>query len=147
MAAHLVRIRRPHAHAGRAELLASALALVESVERDVPRQEKMRAVAHTKVRGRDTAALEIGELAAEEREVDDASGTEHAERIGIEDPAWHEVKLERAVLVDDRVTGVVAALESDDDIRLLRQEVGDLAFALVAPLSADDGGYRHARRC
>src|SRR6266571_2388575 len=147
VAADLVGVRRPHAHTGRAELLASALALVESVERDVPRQEEMRAVAHTQVRGGDTAALEIGELAAEEREVDDASGTEHAERIGIEDSARNEMKLEGAVLIDDCVPGVVAALDSDDDIRLLRQEVRDLAFALVAPLSTDDGRYRHVFEC
>src|SRR5438552_18238590 len=57
------------------------------------------------------------------------------------------MELERAVLVNDRVAGVVSALESDDDIRLLRQEVSDLAFALVAPLSTDDGRHGHVFEC
>ncbi len=62
-----------------------------------------------------------------------SSPHEDAERVGIEDPGWNKVELERAVLVDDGVPGVVAALEPDDEIRLLRQEVGDLSLAFVAP--------------
>ena len=57
------------------------------------------------------------------------------------------MKLEGAVLVDDGVAGVVSALESDDHVRLLRQEVSDLPFALVAPLSTDDGRHRHVFEC
>jgi len=41
-------------------------------------------------------------------------------------------------MVDDqRVTGVVAALEADDALRLLGQPVDDLALAFVAPLGPD----------
>src|SRR5205814_6848681 len=99
------------------------------------------------VRGGDAAFVEIGELPAEEGEIDDATGAKNAERVRVEDPAWDQMELERAVLVNDRVTGVVSALESDDDIRLLRQEVSDLAFALVAPLSTDDGRHGHVFEC
>src|SRR5207253_1275701 len=145
--ADFVRVRGPHAHPGRAELPPAALALIQTVERDVPRHDEMRAVAYAQVRGGDPALLELSELATEEREIDDAPGTENANRIGIEYSTRHEMKLEGAVLVDDSVAGVVAALESDDHIRLLRQEVGDLALAFVAPLSTDDGRYRHVFEC
>jgi hypothetical protein len=57
------------------------------------------------------------------------------------------VELERAALVDDRVTGVIPALVADDEIRLLRKEIRDLAFAFVAPLGPDDGGHRHVNEC
>src|SRR5207247_2286545 len=90
--------------------------------------------------------LELLELLAEEREVDDGPRTEYAERVRIEDAARHEVELEGAVLVDDGVSGVVAALEPDDQVRLLRQEVRDLAFAFVAPLSPDAGRVLLGRR-
>ena len=143
----LVRVRRPDPHPGGAEHLAAPLPLVETIERDVPRQEEMRAVGHAEVRRRDAASLELLELLAEEREVDDGPRTEHAERARIEDAARHEVELEGAVLVDDGVSGVVAALEPDDQVRLLRQEVRDLAFAFVAPLSPDDGRHRHVVGC
>jgi hypothetical protein len=36
------------------------------------------------------------------------------------------------------VAGVVAALEANDDISILRKEVGDLPLALVAPLGTND---------
>jgi len=35
------------------------------------------------------------------------------------------------------VTGVVAALSADDNVRLLGQDIDDFAFALIAPLGAD----------
>ena len=38
---------------------------------------------------------------------------------------------------DERVAGVVAALKPDHRARAVGEEVDDLAFPLVAPLSAD----------
>src|SRR5215208_4088289 len=40
---------------------------------------------------------------------------------------------------------IVAALESHDDVGLLRQPVDDLALSFVAPLSADDDNIGHSR--
>ena len=37
----------------------------------------------------------------------------------------------------------MSALEADDDVRLLRQPVDNLAFSLVTPLGADDNDVRH----
>jgi hypothetical protein len=39
----------------------------------------------------------------------------------------------------------MAALEAHDHVGLARQSVHDLAFALVAPLGADDGHICHIR--
>ena len=143
----LVRVRGAHAHAGRAELLAAALALVQAVEGDVPRHEQVRAIGDAQARRRDPCVLERRHLVRERGEVDDGARAEDAERLRIEDSRRDEVQLERAVLVHDGVAGVVPALVPDDHVRLLRQEVSDLALALVAPLGSDDGGHRHVRRC
>ena len=145
--ADLVRVRRAHAHAGRAQLAPAALALVETVECDVIRHQKMRAVAHSQIRGGHARLLQLGELAAEEAEIHDGARAEDAQRLRIEDAARHEMELEGALPVDDGMAGVVAALEPDDHVRLLREEVSDLAFALVAPLSTDDGRHRHVCEC
>ena len=51
--------------------------------------------------------------------------------------------LERLAADDDRVPGVRPALVAADHIRALREQVDDLALALVAPLRADDDGRRH----
>jgi hypothetical protein len=45
---------------------------------------------------------------------------------------------------DERVAGIVAALESRDDVGPARQPVDDLALPLVAPLDSDDGDVGHA---
>ena len=44
---------------------------------------------------------------------------------------------------DQRMAGIVAALEAHDDVGALRQPVDDLALALVAPLRADDHHIGH----
>ena len=44
---------------------------------------------------------------------------------------------------DERVAGIVAALEAHDDVGALRQPVDDLALAFVAPLGADDDYVGH----
>jgi hypothetical protein len=64
---------------------------------------------------------------------------------GIEDPARDEVELPRLALAHDRVAGVVAALEADDHVRALGEQVDDLALPLVAPLGANDDDSRHVR--
>ena len=40
---------------------------------------------------------------------------------------------------DERMAGIVAALEAGDDVGAAGEPVDDLALALVAPLAADDG--------
>ena len=56
---------------------------------------------------------------------------------GVEDPGGDQVELELLAVADDRVAGVVAALEAHDRVGALGEQVGDLALALVAPLGAD----------
>ena len=43
----------------------------------------------------------------------------------------------------DRVAGVRAALVAADEVRALREQIDDLALALVSPLRSDDDGRRH----
>jgi hypothetical protein len=42
------------------------------------------------------------------------------------------------------VAGVGTAVASNHQVRVARQEIDDLAFALVTPMPADDRGNRHA---
>ena len=44
---------------------------------------------------------------------------------------------------EDRVARVIATLSADDHVRLLGEDVDDLAFAFVAPLSADQNHICH----
>jgi hypothetical protein len=50
----------------------------------------------------------------------------------------NDSKREFRVAYNDRVARVITAAEPRDDVVILRVEVYDPAFALVAPLNADD---------
>jgi hypothetical protein len=56
--------------------------------------------------------------------------------------------VQRILLVahDDRVAGVVAAVELHDEVDLLAEQIGCLAFALIAPLGAEQRDRRHRSR-
>ena len=57
------------------------------------------------------------------------------------DARWHEVELIHALLGtlahNQRVAGIVTALEAYDALRVVGQPVNDLALAFVTPLGAN----------
>ena len=63
-------------------------------------------------------------------------------------PRPHDARRQQRELVGvaidhQRVAGIMAALEADDDVGLLGQPIDDLALALVAPLGADHDNICH----
>ena len=64
-------------------------------------------------------------------------------RRAADDAAGKQRELVGLVADDERVAGVVAALEAHDHVGAARQPVDDLALAFVAPLGADDGDVSH----
>jgi hypothetical protein len=94
------------------------------------------------VETRTAPQLEVVELLDEDLRVDHATRAEDA-LLAPEDPGGHVPELVRLAVGDDRVTGVRPALVAAHDIGVLRQQVDDLALALVSPLSADDYGRWH----
>src|SRR5580692_6446883 len=71
-------------------------------------------------------------------------GVEHdaiaddAEAVRAQDTARHQLQNELLAVNDDGVSGVVAAGIAGHHGKILREHVHNLAFAFVAPLSADD---------
>src|SRR5262249_6023742 len=59
------------------------------------------------------------------------------------DPGRKQRELVGGAVDNQRVAGVMAALEAHDDIRLLAQPVDDFAFAFIAPLGTDHHDIRH----
>ena len=58
--------------------------------------------------------------------------------MGVHDPARDEGEGVLLLSHDDRVAGVVAALEAHHDIGMLGEVIGDAAFAFIAPLGTQD---------
>ena len=78
--------------------------------------------------------------------VDDAAGADHARAC----PRGSPTGSARILYVSPSTTivwpGVRPALVAADEVGVLREQVDDLALALVAPLRADDHGRGHARQ-
>jgi hypothetical protein len=87
--------------------------------------------------------LELVELVNENCGIDDAARADHA-LLAPEDSRGHVLELVRLAVGDDRVAGAGPAVVAADDVRVAREQVDDLALALVTPLRADDHRRRHA---
>ncbi len=75
--------------------------------------------------------------------VDDNAAAHDAEGLGPEDTRRNLVQTEVALVVDDRMPGVVAASEARDDVGVFRQKINDLPFTFITPLSAQNRVCRH----
>jgi len=94
--------------------------------------------------GRDSARLEVVELLDQHLRVDDAARSDDA-LLALQDPGRDVLELVGLTAGDDRVARVRTAVVAADEIRMLGEQVDDLALALVAPLRPDDHGRRHER--
>ena len=139
----LVDVARADAAPGGADLELAELLLVGAVEEQVVRHDQVGVAADAQVVAADAARAQGVELAEQDVRVDHHAVADDAGLGLVEDARRDEVQLELLAVAHDRVAGVVAALEARDHVGLLGQQVGDLAFALVAPLGADHHGTGH----
>jgi hypothetical protein len=58
-------------------------------------------------------------------------------------PRGNEMKDGFLAVNDEGVARVVAALEADDDVGIVGEEIDDLSFAFVSPLGADNCDVGH----
>ena len=93
--------------------------------------------------GVDAPQAQRVELVDQHARIDDDAVTDDAALARVEDARRDEVELVLARVSNDRVPGVVAALEAHNGVRPLGKQVGYLALALIAPLGADDHDSRH----
>src|SRR5256885_14284313 len=136
-AADLVGVGGADAAPGGAEAVIASHLFFELVEEGVVAHDHVGALADDEVLGLDAALSELGDLFEEDDRVDDDAVADDAGAVGIENAARDELEFELAVLGDDGVARVVAALGADDHVGLGGEVVDDLALALVAPLAAD----------
>ena len=137
----LVRVGGGDAAAGGAELLVRQTILLQAVEQLVVRHADDGLVADFQVlrRDGDAAGAQALDLVEHVLGINDHAGAEHVHGLVAQDTARHEIEHELALVVDDGVAGVVAALIAHDDVVLLAEQVDHAAFALVAPVDAYDG--------
>src|SRR5215472_5093861 len=139
----LVGVCGTDAAPGGAQPVVAARLLFELVEEGVIAHDQVGALADDQVAWLDAALSELLDLADEDARVGDHAVADDAGDVRMQDAARDELELELAMLGDDGMPSVVAALGSDHHVGLLGEEVDELALALVSPLSTDDN-YDHS---
>ena len=139
-AAHLVHVAGTDAPAGGADLLfPGQRGLAGLVETLVIGHDQVGVAADKQLfrRNGESPAGEIGHFREQHTRVDDHAVADHAGLVRVEYARGYDVEDVLLAVDHQGMTGVVAALEADHVIRVPRQQIDDLALALVTPLGAD----------
>ena len=92
----------------------------------------------------DALAAQLLDLLGEVIGVEHDAVADHRQFAGAHDARRQQRQLEDLAVDDQRMAGVVAALEAHDDVGGDRQPVDDLALSFVTPLGADHDDIGHA---
>jgi hypothetical protein len=145
-AAHgLVLVCRADAAPGRADAPCAAGFLAGAVDLAMRGQDERGVVGELQIVGRHVHALGRDRLDLLEQRpgIDDDAVADDRELVRPDDAGGQQAQLVFDIADDEGVAGIVAALETHDDIGTLGQPVDDLALALVAPLRPDHRNVRH----
>ena len=71
-------------------------------------------------------------------QVDDHAVAHYIDYLRAQDARRHQVEDKLTQMVDNSVTGIVAALIADDYIIILRKQVDHSSLAFITPVDAND---------
>ena len=143
LASHLILVARADAALGGADLVIAQALLVGAVKILVVRHDDMRVAADLEVLAGDALSLEHGHFLDQHAGIHHHAVADDGNGVLVHDAGGHQVKRQLLVAVDNGMACVVAALITDDVIVFASNEIGDLAFAFVAPLGANQNGAGH----
>ena len=144
-AADFVFIGRSDAAAGGADRGVGIGGFAQRIELAVQRQDQRDVLGDAQVfrADGDALALQLGDFVEEGLRIEHHAVADHGKLGGAQDARRQQRQLVGFAVDDERMAGIVTALEAHDDIGLLRQPVDDLALPFVAPLGADDDNIGH----
>ena len=82
----------------------------------------------------------------EGRDVHDTPTSNDVYAAGVHEAGGEDVEVVRDAVGDDGVAGIVTALSAAAELGVVGEDVGELAFAFVAPLGAEHNGDGHVQR-
>src|ERR1041384_186244 len=93
----------------------------------------------------DALLLELTDLADQRLRINHHTVTDDGQLALAHDAGRQQRQFVHRVADDERVPGIMATLESHDDVGLLGEPIDDLALAFVPPLGSDYDNIRHER--
>src|SRR6266536_1060351 len=140
----LVGVGRPDPPFRRPDLQLAEPPLAALVDRDVPRHDHVRVRREMDPVDRDSARSQLVELFDQDLGIDHAARADHT-LLAAQDPGGDVADLVGLAADNDRVPSVRPAVVAADKVRVLGEQVDDLALAFVSPLGSYDHGRRHSR--
>ena len=136
-----VTVKRCDAGLGRSKGLTGQSRLLVGIQKDMIRHHDLRTVRHENLRSRNPLALQIVDLIQQVGNIQRDTIADHTRRMSVENTGRQKVQCELSVIIDDCMTSIAAALETNDDVRLRSQHIRDFTFSLIAPAGADNRFY------
>ena len=141
-----IRIEGGDARFGGAEGLAAQPLLLVLIEQHVIGHDHLGAVGDHQA-GLDALFLQGRRFSEKLADVQRHPVADDVGDVIVKHAGGQLVQRKLAVLVDDGVPRVASALKADDHVGFSRQNVGDLPFALVAPVGAYDCSNHEVSSC
>ena len=135
----LIRIKRGNARFGRPKTVFAQTLLFEPVKQDVIGHDNLCPVGNEQTRMGNAGLEQAVNFGKQPLQVQGNALRNDVGRALAENAGRQQVQGKLAVFIDDGVTGVGAALKADNNVAFAAQKVGHFAFALVAPVGADNG--------
>ena len=107
-------------------------------------RQHLRPVGDQQVRRPPGAALHFGKFAEQGFNVQRDAHADHVHHVRMEDAGRQQVQGELALVRNNGMSGVRAALKADNDIALTSQQIRNFPFSFVAPVGADNRSYHDA---
>src|SRR5712692_3140129 len=117
------------------------------IQQLVPWKNDMGVARYQKLRiiSQETSGLEGFDLPHQDERIDHHSVSNYAGLPVMKNSRGDEMENRLLTTDHQRMPGVVSALEPDHDLRVLRQQIDDFAFPLIAPLRSDHHDIWHGR--
>ena len=144
-AAHFVFVGGPNSPFRGANAGRGIVRLAQGLELPMQRQDQDRVFSNAQTfrRHHDALLLELGNLVDQGLRIDHNAVADDRKLALSNDSGRQQRKFVSRAVDNQSVAGIMATLETDDDIGLFRQPVDNLTFAFVAPLGSDNHDIRH----
>jgi hypothetical protein len=152
----LARVRGSNTSLGRPDGLSTEFDFLETVDDLVEAEDQVRSVADEQSAvAVKTLGLDRVELLEHGRRVDDETGTDERDTLGVDQARGQGVEgvlhplAGFRIVDDDGVSGVISSGTSGTDVGFRCENVGKLAFSFVTPLGSEAvrGIYQRVERC
>src|SRR5688500_332797 len=145
---YFVFVRRTDAPAGSANFSLASEPFPGQINGLVVRHDEMRFFADTQQRiiKQMPLGLESVNLLDQNLRINHHAVADHAQLIWMQRPGRNEMQYGLFTVDHQGVAGIVAALETDDDIGVAGKKIDNFAFTFVAPLGSDDCYIGHLIR-